>query len=90
MNKIKIISNFTESKTYFRKMLKENYTWNNFQITDNKYADYYVIINEASKNVYFDKSKTINNKKILTIKNIRNFFFLYCTIVINIILQFQQ
>lgn len=59
MNKIKIISNFTESRTYFQKMLKENYTWNNFQITDNKYADYYVIINEASKNVYFDKSKTI-------------------------------
>ena len=45
MNKIKIISNFTESRTYFQKMLKENYTWNNFQITDNKYADYYVIIN---------------------------------------------
>ena len=37
-----------------------------------------------------DKSKTINNKKILNIKNIRNLFFLYCTIVINIILQFQQ
>jgi len=59
MNKIKIISNFTKKKKYFKKMLKDNYTWNNFQITDNKYADYYVIINEASKNTYFDKSKTI-------------------------------
>ena len=41
MNKIKIISNFTKKKKYFKKMLKGNYTWNNFQITDNKYADYY-------------------------------------------------
>jgi len=59
MNKFIIISNFTKKKKYFKKMLKGNYTWNNFKITDNKYADYYVIINEASKNTYFDKSKTI-------------------------------
>ena len=58
---IKIITNFCGNcKQYFKKMLKKNYTFNDFIITNDHKADYYVIINEPyNKNIYFDIKKTI-------------------------------
>ena len=61
--KIKILCNWTKNtKDYFKKQLKENESWDNFTLTNDKYADFYVIINQLFPNSvdnYYDENKTI-------------------------------
>jgi len=61
METIRIILNFTQdSKKYFSKQLKNGTHWDNFTLTNDERADYYVIINEPMNyNTYYDEKKTI-------------------------------
>jgi hypothetical protein len=63
MKKIKIITSWTDdSKSYFKKQLKNGKYWDNFILTNDEKADFYVIINQplpAKPNEYYDEKKTI-------------------------------
>ena len=60
---IKIIPGFSgiSPKRYFSRFTKGNYTWNNIQLTGERFADYYVILNHPNngKYEYYDPQKTI-------------------------------
>jgi hypothetical protein len=63
MKKIKIICTWTNNtKEYFKKQLKDEKNWDDFILTNDKYADFYVIINDVNpneKDVYYEENKTI-------------------------------
>tara|TARA_B100000424_G_C22854558_1_gene455602 strand:- start:37 stop:894 length:858 start_codon:yes stop_codon:yes gene_type:complete len=63
MKKIKILCSWTKDpKNYFQKMLKEEKYWGDFTLTNDKYADFYVIINQPysnKKDNYYEEKKTI-------------------------------
>lgn len=63
MKKIKIICTWTNNtKEYFKKQLKDEKNWDDFILTNDKYADFYVIINDVNpneKDIYYEENKTI-------------------------------
>ena len=63
MKKIKILCSWTNNtKEYFKKQLKDEKNWDDFILTNDKYADFYVIINDVNpneKDVYYEENKTI-------------------------------
>ena len=51
MKKIKIITSWTDdSKSYFKKQLKNGKYWDDFTLTNDEKADFYVIINKPLPN----------------------------------------
>ena len=63
MMKIKILASWTDNtKDYFKKQLKNCEYWEDFTLTNDKYADFYVIINQPKPDKidnYYDENKTI-------------------------------
>lgn len=63
MKKIKILCTWTNNtKEYFKKQLKDEKNWDDFILTNDKYADFYVIINDINlneKDLYYEENKTI-------------------------------
>lgn len=61
---VKLLSNFKDSTaliSYWNKMLKTPFKWNNIKFVYGKEtkADYYIIINKPEFNEYYEKSKSI-------------------------------
>jgi len=63
MKKIKIICTWSNNtKEYFKKQLKDEKYWDDFILTNDKYADFYVVINDINpneKDIYYEENKTI-------------------------------
>jgi hypothetical protein len=81
MKKIKIICSWTiDTKNYFKKQLKEEKYWDNYVLTNEKIADFYVIINKPSsltKDNYYEDKKTIYLTMEPSFSKLRNNFSKY-------------
>lgn len=75
---IKIICNWTDNtKEYFKKQLKNGTYWDEFILTNEKKADFYVIINHirpTQKDAYYEENKTIFLTMEPSFSNARKYF----------------
>jgi len=81
MKKLKILCTWTNNtKDYFKKQLIADEYWNDYILTNEKYADFYVIINDINpheKDSYYEENKTIYLTMEPSFSNWRNNFNKY-------------